>query len=209
MKIVSIESLQRSPVRHDIEVTGTHNFVACGVVVHNSNFRAANIAKEVEGEAGQAGFHVGSHRMDFVETPENLYWRAARKYKLDEVLPKGYQIFGEVYGRGVQKLTYDLEDIDVRFFDLMVDTAYAGYAEFVEFCVKHFLPMAPLLHVGPWKKELMVMADGKSQIAKHIREGFVVRPVKERWDHKVGRVILKAVSEEYLTSKNSEEIEAH
>jgi len=37
--------------------------------------------------------------------------------------------------------------------------------------------------------------------ADHIREGVVVRPVRERADPKIGRVILKYLSDEYLFAK--------
>lgn len=36
-----------------------------------------------------------------------------------------------------------------------------------------------------------------------IREGVVIKPIQEMWDYKLGRVILKAVSPEYLASKDS------
>jgi RNA ligase (TIGR02306 family) len=166
--------------------------------IHGTNFRAANIVTETEGVSGQAGFHVGSHRMDFVETPENLYWRAAKKYKLDQLLPPGYQIFGEVYGKGIQKLTYGLEDFDVLFFDLMKDLKYVGYDEFVSFCRERGLPIVPELYRGPWNQTWLAQANGQSTLTTHIREGFVVKPVTERWDHKVGRVALKAIGDQYL-----------
>jgi hypothetical protein len=34
--------------------------------------------------------------------------------------------------------------------------------------------------------------------AVHVREGIVIRPVKERYEHDIGRVILKSVNEAYL-----------
>jgi RNA ligase (TIGR02306 family) len=198
LRYTDIENIKNYP---DVLTEGEE--VVITEKIHGTNFRAANIAKEVtpsmlvEG-VNQAGLHAGSHRMDFVDTPENLYWNAARKYKLADILPPGYQIFGEIYGRGVQKLTYDLEDFDVRFFDLMKDLKYVDYDDFVAFCNEHSLPVVPEMYRGPWDKHGTKMADGQSFIAKHIREGFVVKPVKERWDHKVGRVILKAISEKYL-----------
>lgn len=45
-------------------------------------------------------------------------------------------------------------------------------------------------------------ASGSSLIASNIREGFVLRPVKERWDEKVDRVILKLVSDDFHLRKN-------
>ena len=197
LRYTDIENIKNYP---DVLVEGEE--VVMTEKIHGTNFRAANIAKEdpsmfVEG-VNHAGLHVGSHRMDFVETPENLYWKAARMYKLDEILLPGYQLFGEIYGKGVQKLTYDLESFDVRFFDLMKDLKYVDYDDFKAFCAEHKLPVVPEVYRGPWDKHGVRMADGQSFIAKHIREGFVVKPAKERWDHKVGRVVLKAISEKYL-----------
>jgi hypothetical protein len=37
--------------------------------------------------------------------------------------------------------------------------------------------------------------------AGNIREGFVVRPLKERFDGEIGRVILKYIGESYLLRK--------
>jgi len=204
LRYTDIENLKNYP---DVLQIGEE--VVLTEKIHGTNFRAANIINEKDGEVGHAGIHAGSHRMDFVDTPENLYWKAAHMYKLDEILPPGYQIFGEIYGRGVQKLTYDLQGIDVRFFDLMVNLKYVNYDEFKAFCDKHNLPTVPELYRGPYDKDCARLADGQSTIAGHIREGWVGRPILERWDHKVGRGILKAVSEQYLLSKDSDEVVAH
>jgi hypothetical protein len=48
----------------------------------------------------------------------------------------------------------------------------------------------------------MKLADGKSEIASHIKEGIVIKPVKERWEHRCGRVIFKHISEAYLVKKH-------
>jgi hypothetical protein len=47
------------------------------------------------------------------------------------------------------------------------------------------------------------MAEGKTLLgeAKHIREGVVVQPVVNRWDHKLGRVKLKVINPEYSLMK--------
>jgi hypothetical protein len=37
--------------------------------------------------------------------------------------------------------------------------------------------------------------------ADHIREGVVVRPLEERTDPKIGRVILKYLNDDYLLKK--------
>jgi hypothetical protein len=47
---------------------------------------------------------------------------------------------------------------------------------------------------------LQKLADGPSLIpgANHIREGIVIRPVKERTDMRLGRILFKLVSNAYL-----------
>ena len=43
------------------------------------------------------------------------------------------------------------------------------------------------------------LAAGKTTLAgKHIREGVVVKPEKERKDPRIGRVVLKYLSDAYL-----------
>ena len=68
---------------------------------------------------------------------------------------------------------------------------YLDYDDFCAVAVELKLSTAPLLFRGPWKSDLRELAEGDSTFAKHVREGFVVKPVRERFDESVGRVILK------------------
>jgi hypothetical protein len=62
--------------------------------------------------------------------------------------------------------------------------------------------MVPLLYRGPWNlDDLLPLANGKSMIANNTREGFVVKPVVERYDMHHGRVAFKMVGEDYLLRK--------
>lgn len=67
------------------------------------------------------------------------------------------------------------------------------------------LATVPELYRGPWSKELIKLSNGKTTIqgADHCREGFVVKPVNERFDMLAGRVIFKMVGEDYLLRKES------
>jgi len=76
----------------------------------------------------------------------------------------------------------------------------------------------PIIYEGPWDPERCnPMCEGSTTIrdidvAKygngegivraheptHVREGFVVKPIVERWDPEIGRVILKRHGEGYL-----------
>jgi hypothetical protein len=60
------------------------------------------------------------------------------------------------------------------------------------------LPSVPILFQGPWDTSLLTYANGKSSIANHTKEGIVIKPVIERFDLTIGRVILKYISEAYL-----------
>jgi hypothetical protein len=57
----------------------------------------------------------------------------------------------------------------------------------------------PLVYRGPYSAAMMedlAMAD--SRLAKHLAEGVVIKPAKERSDPHNGRVSLKLVSNRYL-----------
>jgi len=49
---------------------------------------------------------------------------------------------------------------------------------------------------------LAKLANEDSSLGDHIREGVVVKPVKERWNERVGRVIMKYIGEEYELKKD-------
>jgi hypothetical protein len=70
-------------------------------------------------------------------------------------------------------------------------------------CDDFMVRLAPVLWDGPWSPELLKLADGESVLGKHIREGFVVRPIEERREPGLGRVILKCKGEQYLLRKDS------
>ncbi len=60
--------------------------------------------------------------------------------------------------------------------------------------------MAPFASV---RDGLLSLAEGPTTIggAKHVREGWVIKPAVERRDNRIGRVILKMHSEGFLTRK--------
>lgn len=134
---------------------------------------------------------------------DSVWNRMAEKYGLSHVLSKhpGLVLYGEVFGPGIQDLTYGLKEPEVRFFDLYDTTKgkWLNYRSFKAFCVGFELPEVPTLKVGPFDlQECYQMAEGKSTIADHVREGIVVKPVEERWNMEIGRVFLKLPGEGFL-----------
>lgn len=158
-----------------------------------------------------------------------IWAEVAKQYHFEEVLRNvcpGIAIFGEVYGQ-VQDLQYGKGGVDLVAFDAfsLSTMRYLDYDDFVELIGRinaaisklnpHWhggpdgitwnspqLKTAPILYRGPFDYDkIAVLAEGSTVLGegKHVREGVVVKPVKERWDGRLGRVILKLAGEGYLT----------
>lgn len=115
-------------------------------------------------------------------------------------------VFGEIYGQGVQSLHYGCnKKKGFRAFDIYVDGDYLDYDAFVEQCDQAGVEAAPALYRGPFDlAKIQEISSGRSTLpgANNIREGVVVRTVKERRDPALGRVVLKFISPEYDLSKH-------
>lgn len=148
------------------------------------------------------GSHTGIKRRDV----NNLWWKAAIQAGLDDILKKapGIAFYGEVYG-AVQNLKYGHTQggkVSLAFFDALEITSgkYLDLDDFEKLASDLGLKVVPKLYRGPWNLGLSEMAEGKTLIGgDHVREGFVVRPVRERFDERISRVILKRHGEDYLT----------
>lgn len=121
------------------------------------------------------------------------------------------QIFGETYGR-VQSLRYGKDnEIDFILFGISLDGKFMDRDQYTKLCDEHGVKYVPEIYRGPYSFEKMKeLSSGKSILAEqngadHLREGIVVQPVKERTDAKLGRVILKFVSDDYLLGKHGQE----
>jgi hypothetical protein len=165
--------------------------------IHGQNYRIAH---------SHGRFWVGSHKMFKRKSKNNKWWIPVIQDNLEERL-KDYEdlvFFGEIYGN-VQDLNYGLKGVKIAFFDIydIKLGRYLDYDAFKELCDKLKLDTVPVLYRGKWSKDLLKLAEGQTTLpnANHIREGFVVRPVKERWLYSFGRVILKMVGEGYLLRK--------
>lgn len=145
-----------------------------------------------------------------VKEPKSVrsqWWSAARQYHLEEKLREypGISIYGEVHGY-TKGFPYGVPpgELAFRMFDAMdVKThRWFDFDEMVELAVRLGVPIAPVLFRGPWSDDLKALAEGNSTLdSRHVREGFVVRPIKERRDPRHGRVVLKFVGEGYLLKK--------
>ena len=118
-------------------------------------------------------------------------------------------LFGETYG--MQDLKYGLLNgqIGYRLFDVYVGKPRQGrflnFEECKAFAEEIGVERVPSLYVGPFSMEKVVeYTSGKTTLGSNlnqIREGIVIRPLDERYEDELGRVMLKSVSEAYKLRK--------
>ena len=152
-----------------------------------------------------------SSRNQFIKPEENnLWWKLGVKYDLESKLKKIPEIavYGEAYGY-VQDLKYGVEkgEVKLALFDILdtVNMEWLDVDSFLNMTDSLDLPIVPEIYRGPLpdKETLFAMAEGKSLVegADHIREGIVVKPMKERLDYRFNRIIFKLPGEAYLLRK--------
>jgi hypothetical protein len=100
---------------------------------------------------------------------------------------------------------YELKNITITLFDIMVDGDYLGAIDFLAIAKAYRLTTVPVLSNGvtlrAWLagKEIAAASNGKSELnKKKLREGIVVKPINEERHADIGRLILKQRSPEYL-----------
>lgn len=194
------------------EVAGERRVAPDGYHAEKSlaDVHKAQINAEIEASPGNPRSIVMVETVEH-EVKPSTWWQVATDLGLEDKLKQidSCAIYGEVYGQ-VQDLKYGKTGVELVLFDALDTTTgrYLDHDDFVEVARFIGLPTAPVLYRGPWSEDLLALAEGPSTIpgADCIREGFVVRPVKERRDDGrggIGRVILKVVGENYLLRKGS------
>jgi RNA ligase (TIGR02306 family) len=226
-----IESIKRHP---DIFEPGEP--VSVTEKIHGTCFLLTFVASDTEDyvvAVSSKGY--GGKGLAIERDAGNLYWRVVDDYYLEIFanqvsLVAGAPVvglFGEVYGIGVQDLTYDADAKQgapgFALFDIAVDygdgvQVFLSPEEFQNTVktvnsqlvyegvylpgVDHMVKIAPVLYQGPYdEKTLLELAEGKTTLGGgNIREGVVVRPRKEAHSAVTGsRKIGKIVGEGYLT----------
>lgn len=197
---------------------GPHAFDGMDVIVteklHGSNQRVGLVL-----EGDKLKYVVGSHNCAKDPDGQGLYSRTAREYLPEEKLRaflnffgddiRNLIIFGEVYGSGVQDLTYGCKPGEqrLRIFDVLLNGRYLSWDETVRIADHLGLVPVPVLYRGPYSLETTLkLRDGVSTLGNHVREGVVVRTsdgcgIYAKGGYKRG--ILKFISPEYLLRKNA------
>ena len=163
---------------YDMETT-TGNFVANGIVVHNSSSTIYN---------WQGHFGVCSRNYEIKPSDYGTLWRLAHKYHLDQNLPDGYAVQGEVVGPGIQSNPLGLKEVDFLAFNVY-NIAEKRYLDIVE--MTNMTDNLGLSFVSTVRQTdtcgFNLDADGLRKLAEQQvypngkpAEGIVVRPLVEQ-----------------------------
>ncbi len=190
--------------------------------IHGTNFRAGLLSRykgNLWGKIksflfGKYEFVYGSHNVQLKRSTakgnfygEDIYGRMAKKYKLAEVIPEDYIVYGEIYGKGIQDLEYGKKEIDIVFFDVKHKGKYLDWKAFKLFCTLSELPIVPVLGIeGYGEDTIPTHTEGKSLLCStQVREGCVIKPLIEENHYRIGRKILKSINSTYLLRKGGTE----
>ncbi|MFD0308765.1 RNA ligase (ATP) [Streptomyces sp. NPDC127119] len=214
---VDIENIQRYP---GIFTPGEE--VVLTEKLHGTACLLTYFAGDGRVQVSSKGF--GAKRLALKEDPRNLYWRAVHGHGVAAVAARLAErlgarrvgVFGEVYGAGVQDLTYGAdgrrETLGYAVFD--VSAEIDGEVRWLDAAdlLTGELPLVPALFTGPYDiGRVLEFASGRETVSGqgiHLREGVVIRPVTERYSPVTGgRAVAKAVSPAYLTRKGGTEYE--
>lgn len=116
-------------------------------------------------------------------------------------------VYGELIGTPYQgKFNYGQKqgELGFRVFDISCNLQYLDWTLFESLCNKYKVQMVPVLYRGPFSMDVVkkYAAGDTTMGATNIREGVVIRPVVERHDPRIGRVVLKYISDAYLEMKH-------
>jgi RNA ligase (TIGR02306 family) len=154
-------------------------------------------------------FLVGSHNIEREHNDGSVYAQIAAELRLKEILPKGFVLYGEIYGPSIQRgYRYGCKPGEVKFaaFDLKVNGVYLSCAEFKHLTKLMNLPTVPILFSGQIANtnlEALVGGDSVLDSSQKIREGIVIKSKYEE-NCMVGRKILKHINPEYALKDNTE-----
>ena len=204
-------------------------FIAVFEKIHGTNFRAGWVLREPKtrwerlkkrlGLFSNWQFVYGSHNVQLQgkdrgkntkNMPVDVYTKMVKKYDLINRLIFGEVIYAEIYGYGIQKNYHygcGIDEQKMVVVDLKKDDNYVNAAELLNWSIINGFDTPPLLYIGSFSMLKMdQLAGGPSSLSKDqkVREGIVVRPVRERRGH-AGRMIYKLHNPEYLLLKGNSE----
>lgn len=156
-------------------------------------------------------FGISSRNLELKETETNTFWKVAREIKLEEKMRKIMEAYnlealtfqGELLGEGIQKNKYRLKGQKVLWFRAFDPIKYQffPYDTFRAMCEIVGLERVPTID-RPFKlpekyEDLILYADGESQLCQTAREGIVFVAKNPLYDDN-GRLSFKVISNKFI-----------
>lgn len=160
----------------------------------------------------ERGFHVCGRNWEYRESPEQTFWKIARRHSVEEQLRahrdrsgEYLALQGEVVGHGIQKNVYALKGQGFFLFNVFNSTrqrflAAAPYRALAEELGLEAVPVVAegFTLSGRDHAALLAYAEGPSLLnPKAEREGVVFRSMEETAGNQ-GKLSFKAISNRYL-----------
>lgn len=215
-----IENIQTFPdmlVNDEVEATeklhGTNFRISYRRGVTHEDLFAGDVAITSKG-MGAKGLVFKANEKNF---NGNLYVRTAMELGLIERVRElgklhdiDLDLFGEVYGVGVQDLHYGTTKPQFRAFDVRVNGDFLDAADKAKAMEDLGVERVPILYRGPFDRaKLEEVRDGQSTLGGCIREGIVVTATGDQSSRPVDyhsiRPSLKMISPDYLVRKDATE----
>lgn len=154
-----------------------------------------------------------------LEGQTHIWWEVTRRQNIKEfcedityrygMLPQTVTVRGELIGPGIQGNIYGLNKHELRIFDIEIDGTPVDAQQYLEL-MEGRPDYVPELCIGKTLRESLggettkQASTDKSILAPDkLREGIVIRPMTEQTYPKLGRVILKQRSPEYLLKSDT------
>ena len=227
MRCLKIEIVESDSYLYDLEIDGgNNNYVAEGIVVHNTNTQIGYIPNLnhpdlfFDGNLYVASKGLGAQGLVFKNNEKNelnTYVKLLKKLPIEfgeriKALSEEYgqpiRVFGEIYGAGLQKgFTYGKKEHSFAVFDIQIGWEFVNDATFHNLIKRLGLPVVPELYRGPFNREILIQhRDGKNSMANdHIREGIVIKAADGSKHSYHGRKIAKWISPAYALKSTGEE----
>lgn len=153
-------------------------------------------------------FGVCSRNLNLIETENNSFWIAARKYNLENIL-KGVgrciALQGELVGEGIQGNPYRIKGQKFILFDIF-DIAIQEYVPAYRrraFAEIHDIPHVPVIEesycmVNKGMDDILMLAESKSLLYNVEREGIVLKCNEDTNLH------FKAISNKFLLGSQND-----
>jgi RNA ligase (TIGR02306 family) len=137
---------------------------------------------------------------------QNSFWKVARELDIEnklKQLPFNACLQGELIGEGIQGNPYNIKGHSVRFFNLFnIDTyEYKPIYDLDNFCNENDLQTVPIVSIIDFSlpktiDDLLILAEGKSNLFDCEREGLVIRDIGNT-------ISFKVISNKFLINNNN------